>query len=78
MLGPSRTVSSWVFTKYLGSDGVGVATAGGEEAAGAEGTATSWTAAIAGAAGAVSDAGIGRVIGDCPEAAWDAGGVITS
>jgi len=67
--GPFRTVSAWVFTKYLGNAGVGVVTAGGEENAGAEGSASFWTAATLGADGAVSDAGIGVVAGVCSETA---------
>ena len=71
MVGPFRTVSSWVFTKYLDSDGVGAVTCGGEKAAGAGGTADSWTAATLETEGVFSDAGIGGAVGVCSEVAGD-------
>jgi len=71
MVGPLRTVSSWVFTKYLGSDSVGAVTCGGEEAAGAGGAADFWTAATLETEKVFSDAGIGEAAGVCLEAAGD-------
>jgi hypothetical protein len=75
--GPSRTDSPSLLTKYLAGDGVDTVTSGGEEAAGAEGTAISRTAATVGADGVVSDAGIRGALVVSPETARGAGGVVT-
>jgi len=54
--GPSRRARKWVLTTYLGGDGVGAVTFGGEGVVGSGRAADSWTV---GAGGAVSAGGIG-------------------
>ena len=75
-MGPSRRARLWTLTKYMGGDGVGVVTFGGEGVAGNDGTAGSWAAGAMGAEGAVSTLG-GGVAGVCPEAGGEGGGTIS-
>ena len=69
MVGPFRRARPGMFTKYLGGDGVGVVTSGGEGVSGADGTAVSWTAGAVRDDGAVSAVGLGAAAGVCFEAA---------
>ena len=64
-VGPSRRARLWALTTYMGGDGVGVVTFGGEGVVGAERMAGSWAAGAAGADGAVSVGRIGGATGVC-------------
>jgi hypothetical protein len=69
MLGPSRRARPSTLTMYMGNDGVGVVSFGGEEVVGSDITAGSWAAGAVGAAGTVSAVGIGGAAGVCSEGA---------
>jgi hypothetical protein len=65
MVGPSRRARLWTLTKYMGGDGVGVVTFGGEGVVGFKRTAGSWAGGAVGADGAVFAEGMGGAAGVC-------------
>jgi hypothetical protein len=67
MVGPSRRARSSTLTMYMGGDGVGVVSFGGEGVVGSDRTVGFWAADGVGAAGAVSTVGIGGAAGVCSE-----------
>jgi hypothetical protein len=59
MLGPSRRARPSTLTMYMGNDGFGVVSFGGEEVVGSDIIINFWAAGVVGAAGTFSAVGIG-------------------